>query len=84
MSRRLFKAAQVTKLLQSRTTQLSGQINWSGDVVMSDEPWFSLCDDSRRMWVQRGVSKEKTFEARKILPNPSCVGELLEQVPRVP
>jgi hypothetical protein len=83
-SQPFFKAAQVTKRLQSCTTQLSGDIDWSGGVVMSGEPWFSLCDDLRRMWVHRSVSKEKTFEARKSFPNPSCVGEPVAKVPRVP
>jgi transposase len=38
-----------------------GTIDWAREVIISDESRFGLYDDSRCMWVQRGVYTERTF-----------------------
>jgi hypothetical protein len=38
-------------------------IDWSADVVISDESRFGLYEDSRKMWVARGVDNAETFNA---------------------
>jgi transposase len=39
---------------------LAGNIDWAGEVIISDESRFGLFDDSRRMWIQRGVYTDRT------------------------
>ena len=41
--------------------QLQGQIDWQNCVVLSDESRFCLHDDSRRVWVKRGVYNDGAF-----------------------
>lgn len=41
--------------------QLLGKINWEDCVVLSDESRFCIRDDSRRIWIKRGVYNENTF-----------------------
>jgi transposase len=41
---------------------LDGTIDWAKEVVISDESRFGLYDDSRRMWIQRGVYLPQTFK----------------------
>jgi hypothetical protein len=41
---------------------LEDDIEWSGDVIISDESRFGLFDDSRRLWIQRGIYTERTFK----------------------
>jgi transposase len=40
------------------------EIDWGSEVVISDEPHFGLFDDSRRIWIRRGVYTEETFRDR--------------------
>lgn len=51
--------------IQNRLTfcngQLNGQIDWSNSVIFSDESRFCIHDDSRRVWIKRGVYNEGTF-----------------------
>jgi hypothetical protein len=35
--------------------------DWRHDVIISDESRFELYDDSRSVWIQRGVYAERTF-----------------------
>jgi hypothetical protein len=53
--------AQESKRLLFSENQLMSSINWYTDVVISDESRFSLHDDSRRVWVKRGVYNAGTF-----------------------
>jgi transposase len=41
---------------------LAGDIDWASQVIISDESRFGLDDDSRRMWVQRGVYNDRTLK----------------------
>lgn len=45
--------------------QLEGNINLEESVVFSDEFRFCLRDDSRRVWVKRGVYNNGTFVNEK-------------------
>lgn len=45
--------------------QLNGQINWGETVVFSDESRFCMRDDSRRIWVKRGVYNENSYINQK-------------------
>jgi hypothetical protein len=40
---------------------LEGAIDWTNEVLISDESRFGLYDDSRSMWIQRGVYAQRTF-----------------------
>jgi transposase len=40
---------------------LTGAIDWTKDVIISDESRFGLYCDSRSLWMQRGVYNERTF-----------------------
>lgn len=42
-------------------TQLQNNINWEDGVIFSDESRFCLRDDSRRIWIKRGVYNDATF-----------------------
>jgi transposase len=42
---------------------LAGNIDWAAEVIISDESRFGLFDDSRRMWIQRGVYTDLTMRA---------------------
>jgi hypothetical protein len=53
---------QMEKRRQFCEIALHGQIDWASQVVISDESRFGLYDDSRRMWVQRGVYTPETFQ----------------------
>ncbi len=46
-------------------TQLNGTINWEENVIFSDESRFCQRDDSRRVWVKRGVYNLSTFTNEK-------------------
>lgn len=45
--------------------QIAGQIDWGEMVVFSDESRFCMRDDSRRIWVKRGVYADNTFVNEK-------------------
>lgn len=45
--------------------QLQNDINWEDGVIFTDESRFCLRDDSRRIWVKRGIYNEKTFTNEK-------------------
>lgn len=47
------------------TEQLAGKINWSTDVIFSDESRFCATNDSHRVWVKNGVYNEGTFKSVK-------------------
>lgn len=51
--------------IQNRITfcnsELQGQIDWQNCVIFSDESRFCIHDDSRRVWMKRGVYNEGTF-----------------------
>jgi hypothetical protein len=56
----------ITQLQQAKRVKfyhecLIGDIDWRHDVIISDESRFRLSDDSRSMWIQRGVYAERTF-----------------------
>jgi transposase len=59
----MISTLQKEKRLLFCETALNGEINWGEEVVISDESRFSMQDDSRRMWIQRGIYTEKTFRA---------------------
>jgi transposase len=40
---------------------IPNSIDWASDVVISDESRFGLFEDSRRMWILRGVYNPETF-----------------------
>jgi hypothetical protein len=43
--------------------EILSNIDWTRDIDISDERRFCLHDDSRRMWVQRGLYNDETFVA---------------------
>jgi transposase len=53
------------KQIQNRinfcTTNLTSEIDWSSDVLISDESRFAIGEDSRRRWIRRGVYLDNTF-----------------------
>jgi transposase len=57
----LITPPQILKRLSFCREGLEGTIDWTRDVMISDESRFGLFDDSRSMWVQRGVYSEHTF-----------------------
>jgi transposase len=61
--RPLLTEAQKEKRISFCTSALSGDLAWDSDVVISDESRFGLFDDSRRIWVQRGVYTDNTFSS---------------------
>lgn len=56
---------QIAKRLKFCQEGLTREINWAGDVIISDESRFGLFDDSPRIWLQRGAYNEKTFRGRE-------------------
>jgi transposase len=59
------KCPLITKLQQEKRKKFAeecrnGSIDWTRQVIISDESRFGLYDDSRSMWVQRGVYTERT------------------------
>ena len=55
----------IEKRLDFVEKELSGPIDWSKDVIFSDESRFSLFSDSRRVWVKRGVYNTGTFRSKQ-------------------
>lgn len=45
--------------------QLKNEINWEDGVIFTDESRFCLRDDSRRIWLKRGIYNEKSFTNEK-------------------
>ena len=60
MSLRLIK-----KRVEFARLQLSSGIDWEKAVIISDESRFKLHDDSRRVWVKRGVYNPGTFRGKE-------------------
>jgi transposase len=63
-TRPLLTETQIAKRLTFCQKALSGEINWAGEVIISDESRFGLFDDSRRIWLQRGIYHEITFRGK--------------------
>jgi transposase len=63
-TRPLLSPLQIQNRLNFCEEALRGSINWGGDVIISDESRFGLYDDSRRLWVQRGIFREKASKAK--------------------
>jgi transposase len=57
----LMTPRQVEKRLAFSVDARQGTIDWTREVIITDESRFGLYDDSRSMWVQRGVYTERTF-----------------------
>ena len=55
----------IEKRLKFCEEQINGGINWKDCVIFSDESRFCLHDDSRRIWIKRGVYNDKTFVNEK-------------------
>jgi transposase len=60
-------------------TNLTNEIDWSSDVIISDESRFAIGEDSRRRWIRRGVYLENTFckknKFRKSIMVWACIGK---------
>jgi hypothetical protein len=55
---------QMEKRIEFATAQLKGPINWSSNVILSDESRFGLEDDSQRIWVKRGTYNKQSFRQK--------------------
>jgi transposase len=58
----LIDSEQERKRIAFCQESLEGTIDWTQDVIISDESRFGLYDDSRSMWIQRGVYSQRTFQ----------------------
>jgi transposase len=58
---------QEEKMADFSYAQLTGSIDWTKDVIISDESRFGLYCANRSLWMQRGVYNERTFHP---LPKP--------------
>ena len=64
--RRLFMIQQhIQARLSFCDDQLQNEINWESGVIFSDESRFCLRDDSRRIWIKRGIYNDSTFVNEK-------------------
>jgi transposase len=57
----LLSLLQKEKRIAFTKKQLIGSIDWCNSVIISDESRFALHDDSRRVWLKRGIYNEGTF-----------------------
>ena len=46
-------------------SELNGTIDWEEGVVFSDESRFCVRDDSRRIWIKKGIYNDNTFVSEK-------------------
>ena len=58
----------IAKRLEFPDKQEAAGINWESDVIISDESRFCLSDDSRRIWLKRGVYHPNTFRGEVKFP----------------
>ena len=56
--RQFLTETQIEKRINFCQDQLQNKINWENEVVFSDESRFCLHDDSRRVWMKRGIYNE--------------------------
>jgi hypothetical protein len=56
---------QMVKRVEFAKNQLNGPIDWSSNVILSDESRFGLEDDSQRIWVKRGVYNKESFRQKR-------------------
>jgi hypothetical protein len=70
---------QIQKRIEFCTHNLTNEIDWSSNVIISDESRFSMVDDSRRRWIRRGVYLSNTFQKKskfsKSLMVWACIGK---------
>jgi hypothetical protein len=70
---------QIQKRIEFCTNNLTNEIDWSSNVLISDESRFSIGDDSRRRWIRRGMYLENTFQKKakfqKSLMVWACIGK---------
>jgi transposase len=57
-------STQIQRRMDFCTEALTGSVDWAADVIITDESRFGLYDDSRRLWVQRGVFRETTTKPK--------------------
>jgi hypothetical protein len=62
-TRQLLSPLQKEKRIAFAKKQLIGDIDWCNSVIISDESRFALHDDSRRVWLKRGIHIEGTFKS---------------------
>jgi transposase len=61
----LLTPKQELKRVEFAEKQLMSNIDWTADVIITDESRFSLHDDSRRVWVKRGIYNPGTFHQQE-------------------
>ena len=60
--------AHIEKRIAFATEQCHNDIDWEKAVVISDESRFGLRDDSRRIWIKRGLYNPGSFREKEKYP----------------
>ena len=63
--RQFLTESHIEKRINFCNGQLNGQIDWQNCVIFTDESRFCLHDDSRRIWIKRGIYNDQTFVNEK-------------------